>query len=98
MKTLELIDLPNLGSYTVHCLQSVDIHTVAQLRQLGAVQAYYRIYFHSTRKPSENLLWVLSGAIDNRHWKSYSHAEKEQLKALLKTHILAQYNHDELQA
>jgi DNA transformation protein len=93
-----LIDLPNIGAYSAHELERVDIVTTHDLRQLGAVQAYHRIWFHAERKPTDNLLWALAGALDGRHWKSYDYHEKQALLNALEAHRKAQTLHDELQA
>ncbi len=98
MSDQNLEDLPNIGAYSAACLRAVDITTAQQLKQLGAVQSYYRVYFHATRKPSENLLWALAGALEGRHWKSYSHNEKKALLTQLDAHKLAQQANNELHA
>ncbi|NVK11584.1 MAG: TfoX/Sxy family protein [Gammaproteobacteria bacterium] len=95
---VKLTDLPNIGAHSADILAQVDITSANQLRQLGAVQAFHRVWFHANRKPSENLLWVLAGALENRHWKSFSYEEKKGMLSALDAHRRAQTLNDELQA
>jgi DNA transformation protein len=60
-------DLPNLGPASRAWLASIGIHTVADLRRVGAVPAFVALK-RVQRKASLNLLYALVGAVDGVHW------------------------------
>ncbi len=65
---MNIPDLPNLGPKSQQMLAKAGIHSVEQLRQLGAVRAFVKTK-HSTQNTSLNLLWALEGALSGRHWR-----------------------------
>ncbi len=74
----EIADLPNLGPRSSAMLAAAGIHRVAELAELGAVQAYLRV-MTAGEKPSYNLLYALHGALTGRHWNRLPPGEKLDL-------------------
>ena len=73
--------LRNLGPASAVMLAEVGIHTVAELRAIGAVKAYVRVKAVRSRGASVNLLWSMVAGLDGRGWQDVSAAEKESLIA-----------------
>ncbi len=63
----ELLRLKNLGMATVNILHAIGINTYADLRQLGAVEAYKRIKARDINV-SKVMLYALQGALMDVHW------------------------------
>lgn len=72
--------LRNLGPASAEWLGNVDIRTVGDLRQLGAVLAWKIV---RQRHPQANLLLLhaLHAALEDRHWQDLTASEKAVLKA-----------------
>ena len=70
--TLRIRDLRNLGPRTETMLAKVGIHSVATLRRIGGVDAYWRLRKANVTR-SLNALWALVGALEpwpeGRHWR-----------------------------
>ena len=77
---MNIADLPNFGSKSQQMLAQAGIHTVEQLRELGAVRAYVQVK-QSGVNASLNLLWAMEGALSNRHWQDV--AKHDRLNFLL---------------
>lgn len=75
-----IADLPNFGPKSQQMLALAGIHTVKQLRELGAVRAYVQVKRAGTNA-SLNLLWALEGALTGQHWREV--AKHERLRLLL---------------
>lgn len=75
-----IADLPNFGPKSQQMLALAGIHTVEQLRELGAVRAYVQVKRADTNA-SFNLLWALEGALTGQHWQVV--AKEERLRLLL---------------
>lgn len=61
-------------------LAAAGIHTVEQVRALGAVKAYaWAAAAQSASKASLNLLWALEGALTGRHWREVARTERTRL-------------------
>ena len=73
--------LRNLGPASAVMLAEVGIHTVGELRAIGAVKAYVRVKAVRSRGASVNLLWSMAAGLDGRGWQDVSAAEKESLIA-----------------
>ncbi|HBH37079.1 MAG TPA: competence protein TfoX [Curvibacter sp.] len=73
-----LAELPGLGPKSQQMLAQAGIHTVAQLRELGAVAAYVR-----TRRAhpgvSLNLLWGLEAALSGLSWQQVAREHRTSL-------------------
>lgn len=65
---MDIHELPNLGPKSQQMLAEAGIHSVEQLRQLGAVRAFVQTK-QTTQNISLNLLWALEGALSDRHWQ-----------------------------
>jgi DNA transformation protein len=59
--------MKNLGKTSVQWLHASGIHNAADLRRLGAIQAYRAVKTRGFR-PSKVLLYSLEGALLDRHW------------------------------
>jgi DNA transformation protein len=77
---MNLSDLPNFGPKSQQMLTQAGIHTLEQLRELGAVRAYVQVKRSGTRS-SLNLLWAMEGALSGRHWQDV--AKNDRLSLLL---------------
>ncbi|MEQ7920433.1 TfoX/Sxy family protein [Xanthomonas sp. WHRI 1810A] len=75
----ELRQLKNLGKTSAQWLHASGIHSTADLRRLGAVNAYRAV---KTRgfNVSKTLLYALEGALEDQHWSALSVERKEALK------------------
>ena len=81
----EAFDLPNLGPKSNAMLQRAGIHTLAQLRSLGAVAAYSQVK-RSGANASLNLLWALEGALTGLPWKVVAKEHRTSLLLALEQH------------
>jgi DNA transformation protein len=83
--TLRIRDLRNLGPRTETMLAKVGIHSVANLRRIGGLEAYWRLRRANVTQ-SLNALWALVGALEpwpeGRHWRQVSSGD-ERLALLL---------------
>ncbi|MBI3902706.1 MAG: TfoX/Sxy family protein [Nitrosomonadales bacterium] len=77
---MDIADLPNFGPKSQQMLGQAGIHTLEQLRELGAVRTYVRVK-HCGACSSLNLLWALEGALSGRHWREV--AKQDRLRLLL---------------
>lgn len=77
---MNIAGLPNLGPKSQQMLKQADIHTLEQLRELGAVRAYVQVKC-SGACSSLNLLWAMEGALSGRHWQEV--ARHDRLRLLL---------------
>jgi len=76
----ELLQLKNLGMASVNILHAVGINTYADLRRIGAVEAYLRIKARDINV-SKVMLYALQGALLNVHWNDLDPEMKLQLVA-----------------
>jgi DNA transformation protein len=74
----ELLQLKNLGMASVNILHAVGINTYADLRRIGAVEAYLRIKARDINV-SKVMLYALQGALLNVHWNDLAPEMKLQL-------------------
>ncbi len=70
--------LLNIGPKSYAWLRQVGIRTGADLKELGAVNAFMKVKKAGFR-PSLNLLYALAGAVEDRHWNTLSPEEKNAL-------------------
>lgn len=75
----ELAKLWNLGEVSARVLNAAGIHTEAELRELGSVNAY-RLLILRGHKPSLNYLWAIEGALRGINWLHIPPADRERLK------------------
>ncbi|WP_040259379.1 TfoX/Sxy family protein [Pseudomonas massiliensis] len=74
----ELQDLRNLGKTSAQWLHAVGIHSVADLRRLGAVDAYRAVKNRGFRA-SKVLLYAIEGALLGVHWNDVPLERKQAL-------------------
>lgn len=77
----ELARLRNLGPASCAWLVAAGIRTEAELRALGAVEAFRRVAFQRGGDVSANLLYALAGALDDVRWDRLSPEERARLRA-----------------
>ncbi|WP_395832389.1 TfoX/Sxy family DNA transformation protein [Elstera sp.] len=73
--------LRNLGPRMDQMLREVGIDTVADLRALGAEEAWHRLRFRFGRRVTRVALYALDGALTDRDWRYLP----EDRLAILKT-------------
>lgn len=76
---MNISDHPNFGPKSQQMLERAGIHSIEQLRELGAVRAYVQV--KSVGKVSLNLLWAIEGVLSWQHWREV--AKHERLRLLL---------------
>lgn len=76
---MDLDDLPNLGPKSTEWLRAAGVHTLADLEELGAVDAYKRVRAMQPRA-SLNLLWGLAGALLGIPWNELPPDLKDRLR------------------
>lgn len=74
----ELLRLKNLGMATVNILHAIGINTYADLREVGAVEAYKRIKARDINV-SKVMLYALQGALMDVHWNDLPADLKQRL-------------------
>lgn len=79
-RPLQLEDLRTVGVATARWLRAVGITSVAELRRVGAPEAYGRIACRFGRAVNLNLLYALAGALEDRPYNSFSQQEKDRLR------------------
>lgn len=79
----ELLGMKNLGKTSVQWLHAAGIHTIADLRRLGAIQAYRAVQVRGFRV-SRALLYSLEGALSNCPWSMLPKQYKDSLDFELK--------------
>jgi len=80
-----IASLDNLGPKSQDMLAAAGVHTVAQLRKLGAVPAYARVKALWPRA-SLNLLWALEGALTDLPWQVVAREHRTSLLLALEQH------------
>jgi len=87
---MNIADLPNFGPKSQQMLAQAGIHTIEQLRELGAVRAYVQVK-RSWKGASLNLLWAMEGALSGRHWQDV--AKHDRLRLLLELEDVERADH-----
>lgn len=80
-----LSELKNIGKVTERWLNGIGIYDEAELRRVGAVQAYQRIRACEAGA-TENLLYALQGALSGTHWNDLPLPVKEMLRRQAERH------------
>jgi len=78
----ELQELRNLGKTSAQWLHAVGIHSAADLRRLGAVNAYRAVKARGFRA-SKVLLYAIEGALLGIHWNELPADRKQALNNAL---------------
>ena len=73
--------LKNLGPASDRRLGAVGIETADDLRRLGAPMVYRMLRHRFGTGVNRLTLWALAGALDDRHWNSFTDEEKAALDA-----------------
>ncbi len=73
--------LRNLGPRSDAMLAEVGIGSVAELREVGAVEAWQRLKFAFGGRVSRNALWAIHAGLEDRDWRSLTREEKALLLA-----------------
>jgi DNA transformation protein len=75
---LRIRDLRNLGVKSEEMLAQVGVHSVAQLRERGAVPIFMQLKRAGITR-SLNMLWALAGALEpwpeGRHWREVARGD-----------------------
>lgn len=74
----ELLHLKNLGKTSAQWLHAVGIHTVADLRRQGAVDAYKAVRKRGFRA-TKVLLYAIEAALLDIHWNDLPEDRKQEL-------------------
>ena len=74
----DLLELKNLGAASVNILYAIGIHSIQELRRMGAVEAYNRIRARGIQV-SKVMLYALEGALIDVHWNQLDPALKNEL-------------------
>ncbi len=74
----ELLTLKNLGKTSAQWLHASGIHTLDDLRKLGAVSAYHAVKSRGFRA-SRVLLYAIEGALRDINWKDLPDTLKREL-------------------
>jgi len=78
-RPVDVASLSSLGPASGQWLASVGITTVAELRRVGAVEAFGRVRFSIGRAATRNLLYALEAALRDVHWTEITPDEKVRL-------------------
>jgi len=78
----ELLSMRNLGKTSAQWLHASGIHSAADLRRIGAIQAYRAVRTRGFRT-SKVLLYAIEGALLDRHWYDLSTELKDSLNRQL---------------
>ena len=80
-------DLNGLGVKSEKILATINIQTVEQLKDIGAVNTFYRLKKHAQSQgayqPSLNFLYAIEGALTGKSWLEIAKTKKEDLLAEL---------------
>jgi DNA transformation protein len=69
----------NLGAVSMTWLETVGVHTLDDIEELGVVEVFLRVQ-DAGFVPSRNLLWSLQGAVLDLPWAEIPPAMKAQLE------------------
>jgi DNA transformation protein and related proteins len=72
--------LQGLGPKSSVWLAEIGIHTEADLRAIGSLEAWHRLRFVRRKQVTLNALYAMEAALRDCHWR----ALPEDVKALLK--------------
>lgn len=75
----QISDLRSLGPKSQEMLARAGIRTLAQLRELGSVEAYVRARRANFSGVSLNLLWALEAALTGEPWQQVARRRRASL-------------------
>jgi DNA transformation protein and related proteins len=79
--TNDLSKLKGIGPKTRSWLEEIGIHSIEDLRRLGAVETYKRLKAARPREVSLNALYGLEAALTDTHWLHLPDEVKAELRA-----------------
>jgi len=79
----ELTKLKGIGPKCAERLNQIGIETVAQFREIGAMEAYLKIMEDTDCKEHIAYLYTFVGALEDRDWREVAKNEKARLAAEL---------------
>lgn len=81
-----LTELPNIGPVVAAELEQIGIHTPAELRELGAREAWLRIRALVDPGACLHMLLGLEGAVEGIKKSLLSPGKKDEMKAFFQEH------------
>lgn len=78
-------DWPNLGPASRAMLAAAGLHSMEQVRALGAVATYARVR-RAAPRASLNLLWALEGALSGLPWQRVAREHRASLLLALENY------------
>jgi DNA transformation protein and related proteins len=79
-------DMRNLGPASARLLASIGVRNDADLRRMGALEAFSRLRFETDGRVSLNLLWALDGALDDIDWRRIDQERRRLLLGRVAPH------------
>jgi len=76
---VEIAKLRGLGPKSANMLAAVGIHSEADLKKVGAVQAYMKVTHQTDFKPGKNLLYAMIGALEDQDWRTIAREQRASL-------------------
>ena len=78
-------DMRNLGPVMQRHLAKIDVVSEADLRRLGAVEAFRRLKFILGHQISLNALYAMEASLCDCDWRMLEEATKQRLKKQVNT-------------
>lgn len=78
-------EIKNLGEVSERMLAEIGVYSEADLREIGAIEAYRRMRFAFDGKISLNALYAMEAGLLGIHWNHLDPARKAELKAAVQT-------------
>ncbi|MBX9459447.1 MAG: TfoX/Sxy family protein [Rhizobium sp.] len=69
----------NIGPTSAAWLAEIDIHTLDDLRAIGAVEAYARLRFRFGRRINRNMLFAMAAALADTDWRNLTPEHRSEL-------------------
>lgn len=78
----ELIELTNIGKTVAARLEEIGVFSRSDLQRMGPAIAYQRIQsnYPEAHLPLCYYLYSLEGALENKHWRSYTEQQKAEMR------------------
>ncbi len=76
-----IAQLKGLGPKSSQWLAEIDIHTEADLRAVGAIEAWHRLRFVRGKQVTLNALYAMEAALRDIHWRALPEEVKTELRA-----------------
>ena len=79
MKTIQIEELRNIGPKTAKWLRNINISTLDELEEAGALNTFRRLKARFPRKVTLNALWGLQAALLDLPWQEIPAEIKQTL-------------------